>query len=103
MQETKLYYDNVVNVVFDNYGKEYEVKEAKGNWRYINKDNKKISVSTLEEKPLIRNFDDVVVHYVFGWHRELPCPAIGYGVYRKVSGKKIGLKDYYNNIFLSKY
>ena len=95
MQKIELYYDNVVNVVFDNYGKEYEVKEAKGNWKYINKGNEKISLSKIQTKILIRDFRDVVTHYILDWHSSHPCPAIGYSVYRKLTGKKIRLKDYY--------
>lgn len=95
MQTLQLFYDNVVNVVFDNYGNKYEVKEAKGNWKYINHNNKKVSISSLQEKPLIQDFDDVVFHYRFGWHREYPCPAIGYFVYRKITGEKISLKEFF--------
>ena len=95
MDKIHIFYDNVVNVVYDNYGKEYEVKEGKGNWRYINKDNTKISVSTLPHKTLIRDFGDVSVHYILEWHRTHPCFAIGYFVLRKESKKKISLQEYY--------
>lgn len=95
MQTLQLYYDNVVNVVFDNYGNQYQVKEAKGNWKYINHNNKKVSVSTLQEKPLIQDFEDVVSRYVLGWHRDFNCPAIGYFVYRKITGKNISLQEYF--------
>jgi hypothetical protein len=94
MKSEVLYYDSVVNVVFDNYGNEYEVKEGKGNWIYINKDNKKISVSSLATKHLIRNFDDVMAHYILDWHTEYPCFAIGYYVYIKESNKKVSLQDF---------
>ena len=94
MLENTIYYDNVWNVVFDTYGKEYPIKDVSG-WKCINIDNKKLGVSKLPIRVRIKNFDDVVVNYVFGWHRTHPCPAIGYSVYRKVTGKKISLKDYY--------
>jgi hypothetical protein len=87
--------------VWDTYGKEYAIKVHQG-WKFINIGNSKVGINKLPQRVLIRNFDYVVVNYVFGWHRSHPCPAIGYSVYRKVSKKKIGLKDFYNNIFLSK-
>lgn len=95
MDNTQLYYDDVVNVVFDNYGKTHEVKEAKGNWKYINIDNKKLSISKLPTKPLIRNMDDITFRYIFcGWHIKYPCVAIDYLVYMKHLRKKISFKQY---------
>jgi hypothetical protein len=80
--------------VWDTYGKEYPIKEHQG-WKFVNIGNSKVGINKLPQRVLIRNFDDVVVNYVFGWHSSHPCPAIGYSVYRKVTGKKITLKDYY--------
>jgi len=95
MLQNTIYYDNVWHRVWDTHGKEYAIKEHQG-WKFINVGDKKLGVSKLPIKPLIRNFDDVVVNYVCGgWHRSFPCPAIGYSVYRKVTGKKISLKYYY--------
>jgi hypothetical protein len=94
MKEEQIYYDEMGNYGWSTH-KQYPVVERK-NWKYIVVDGKQIGVSKLPIKPLIRNFDDVVVNYVCGgWHRTHPCPAIGYSVYRKVTGKKISLKDYY--------
>jgi hypothetical protein len=96
MANTQLFYDDVVNVVFDNYGKTHEVKEAKGNWKYINLYNSKLSVSKLPTKPLIRNMDDVHFRYIFcGWHQKYPCIAIDYLIYMKHLRKKITFKQYY--------
>lgn len=95
MQNIIFYYDDVVNVVFDNYGNEYTVKEAKGNWKFFNYSNKKISVSSLQNKPLIRDFNDVMAHYIFCWHRSYPCRAIGYYVYIKQTKRKITLDQYF--------
>ncbi|MCX6208342.1 MAG: hypothetical protein NTZ59_02275 [Bacteroidetes bacterium] len=92
-----IYYDNVWQRVWDTHGKEYTIKEHQG-WRFINLGSNKIGINKLPQRVQIKDFDDVVVNYVFGWHRTHPCPAIGYSVYRKVTGKKITLKDYYNNI-----
>jgi hypothetical protein len=95
MDNTQLYYDDVVNVVFDNYGKTHDVKEAKGNWKYINLDNSKVSISKLPTKPLIRNFDDVYYRYVFcGWHQKYPCVVIDYLVFMKHNRKKLNYKQY---------
>ena len=97
MANTQLYYDDVVNVVFDNYGKTYEVKEAKGNWKYINLNNFNLSVSKLPTKPLISQFDDVMFRYIFcGWHQNYPCIAIDYLVYMKHLNKKITFNQYLN-------
>jgi hypothetical protein len=52
-----IFYDFVGNVVFDTYGKTYQVKESKG-WKFVNVGKSKISVSKLQKKFLIRNFDD---------------------------------------------
>lgn len=89
-----IYYDNVWQRVWDTYGKEYIIKEHSG-WKFINAGDKKIGISKLPTRVQIKDFDDVVVNYVFGWHREFPCPAIGYFVYRKVSNKKITMKEYF--------
>ena len=56
----------------------------------------KLGVSKLPVKMRINSFDDVVFAYIFeGWHRSFPCVAIGYYVYRKVSKKKITMKEYF--------
>jgi hypothetical protein len=93
METTKLFYDNVSNIVFDANGKEYPIKEYNRS-KCVNVGDKRIALSKLEQKPLIRDFDDVVFNYVFAWHSTYPCPAIGYFVYRKVKKNKITLKDY---------
>jgi len=94
MQNNTIYYDNVWHRVWNTHGKEYVIKEHQG-WKFINVADKKIGISKLPIRTQINNFDDVVVNYVFGWHRTHPCPAIGYSVYRKVTGKKITLKEYF--------
>jgi hypothetical protein len=101
MLQNTIYYDNVWNVVFDTYGREYPIKDVSG-WKCINIDNKKVGVSKLPIRTQIKDFDDVVVNYVFGWHRTHPCPAIGYSVYRKVTNERISMKDYYSKIFLTR-
>jgi hypothetical protein len=80
--------------VWDTHGKQYTIKEHRG-WKYIDVANKKIGVSKLQQKPQIRNFDDVVLNYMFCWNVWYPCPAIGYYVFKKHTGQKISLKEYY--------
>lgn len=95
MQKEQIYYDKMGNYGYSTH-KQYPVVERKS-WKYIVVNGKQIGISKLPIKPQINSFDDVVFNYVFGWHSSFPCPAIGYFVYRKVSGKKITLKDYYKN------
>ena len=76
MNIEKLYYDNVCNSVYDTHGKQYTIKEHRG-WKFVNVNNKKIGISSLREKIQIRNFEDVVYHWIFsGWFYLYPCPAI---------------------------
>ena len=93
MTTTKLFYDNVSNVVFDANGKEYPIKEYNRS-KCINYENKKIALSKIEQKTLIRDFDDVIFNYVFNWHAIYPCPAIEYFVYRKVKNSNVSLSEY---------
>lgn len=95
MLNNTIYYDNVWNVVFDTHWNEYPIKVHR-DWKFINIDNKKLGISKLPIRIRIRDFDDVVTNYVCCWHTSFPCCAIGYMVKRKVTGKKITLKDYYN-------
>lgn len=95
MIETKLYYDNVSNVVFDANGKEYPIKTY-NRCKCVNFNDKKIAVSKLENKTLIRDFEDVIYNYIFKWHDMYDCPAIGYLVYRKVKKNNISLKEYFS-------
>ena len=45
----------------------------------------KIAVSKLNVKLRIRDFDDVVYHYIFsGWYQKYPCPAIEHLVNKKL-------------------
>jgi len=97
MQNNTIYYDNVWHRVWNTHGKEYVIKEHQG-WKFIIVGNTKIGINKLPQRVQIKDFDDVVVNYVFGWHRTHPCPAIGYLVYRKVKGERISLKDYFKNI-----
>ena len=94
MQNIQLFYDAVSNIVFDANGKEYPIKEY-NRCKQVNFNDGKIAVSKLPQKPLIRNFEDVCFHYMFCWHRTHPCIAIGYMVYRKRTGSKITLKEYF--------
>jgi hypothetical protein len=101
MLKNTIYYDNVWNVAFDTHGREYAIKVHR-DWKFINIGDKKVGVSKLPIRTQIKDFDDVIANYTCHWHRTSPCPAIAYSVYRKVTNKKISLKDYYNNIFLSR-
>ncbi len=95
MANIQLFYDDVSNVVFDANGKEYPIKEYNRS-KQVNVNNKKLSVSKLPTKPLIRNMDDVHFRYIFcGWHQKYPCIAIDYLVYMKHLRKKITFKQYY--------
>jgi hypothetical protein len=93
-QLENVFYCKVCNCVFDPHGKVYEIKEHR-NWKYINIDNKKVGVSSLEEKLRIFNFDDFLFSYVFnGLFRTFPCLAMDYYVYRKMTSKNISTKQY---------
>jgi hypothetical protein len=95
MNNTQLYYDDVSNIVFDANGKEYEIKTY-NRCKQVNVSNRKIAVSKLPIKPLIRNVDDVYHKYIFcGWHQQYPCIAIDYLVYMKHIRKKITFKQFY--------
>ena len=93
MTTTKLFYDNVSNIVFDANCKTYPIKEYNRS-KCVNVDNKRIAISKLELKTLIRDFNDVIYNYCFNWVGSYDCPAIGYFVYRKVKNSRITLKDY---------
>ena len=94
MNNTQLYYDDVSNEVFDAYGKTYPIKEY-NRCKQVNIDNKRVSVSKLPIKPLIRNFDDVMFRYIFcWWHRDYPCVAIDYLMHLKKNNRKISFTEY---------
>ena len=94
MDNIQLYYDDVSNIVFDANGKEYPIKEY-NRCKQVNVGNKKISISKLPTKPLIRNMDDVYHKYIFcSWHIKYPCIAIDYLVYMKHLNKKITFNQY---------
>jgi hypothetical protein len=96
MNNIQLYYDDVSNIVFDANGKEYPIKEY-NRCKQVNVGNKKISISKLPNKSLIRNMDDVMFRYIFcGWHQKYPCVAIDYLVYMKHLNKKITFNQYLN-------
>ena len=82
MAENKLYYCNVWHIAHDTHGSTHQIKTHRG-WQFVNYNNTKIGISKLPIKPLIRNFDDVCIYYVFKWHNSHPCPAIGYFVKKK--------------------
>lgn len=92
---SEIYYCNVGNVCYDTYGKIYEIKSG-GNWKHINVNGKKIGVSTLPIKMKIFNFDDFTFLYWSYLFQSFPCPAMGYYVYLKMSGRSISLKKYFN-------
>jgi len=80
--------------VYDTYGKEYPIKEHR-NWKFVNINNKKIGVSTIQIKMKVSNFDDFVFAYIFGGLAHThPCFAMDYLVYRKLTNKNITLKEY---------
>lgn len=89
-----LFYDFVGNVVFDTSDKIYEVKESKG-WKFINIGKNKVSVSKLQQKFLIRNFDDFVAKYAIYFCANYRCLAMEYFVYRKEAKKNITLKEFF--------
>lgn len=94
MNNIQLYYDDVSNIVYDANGKEYPIKEY-NRCKQVNIGNKKVSISKLTTKPLIRNMDDVYYRYVFcGWHQKYPCIVIDYLVFMKHNRKKINYKQY---------
>lgn len=80
----KIYYCPEGKIVFDAYGKEYPIKKDK-RWEFINVNGSKIGVSKLKERIRIRDFDDVVFHWIFsGWFYLYPCPAIELLVNKKL-------------------
>lgn len=89
-----IFYDFVGNVVFDAYGKIYPIKGDK-RWYYINVGKDKVSVSKLKRKFLIRDFDDFSARYAIYFYANAPCPAMGYYVFRKITGKQISLQEYF--------
>ena len=89
-----IFYDFVGNVVFDTYGKTYEVKESKG-WKFVNIGKDKVSVSKLQQKFLIKNFDDFISRYAIYFCAHHRCLAMEYYVYIKETGKKISLKEFF--------
>jgi hypothetical protein len=89
-----IFYDFVGNVVFDTYGKIYEVKESKG-WKFVNVGKDKVSVSKLQKKFLIRNFDDFTARYALYFCANYRCLAMEYFVYRKVTGKQVTVKEFF--------
>ena len=97
MQNIQLYYDNVGEVVFDNYGKEYPIKIASGNWKYVNFNNKKVTIDKLERRFLINNFEDVIARYAIEWNRTYPCFAIEYFIFRKEKKVKVSLQEFRKN------
>lgn len=90
-----IFYDFVGNVVFDTYGKTYQLKESKG-WRFINIGKDKISVSKLQKRFLIRSFDDFTARYALYFCANYRCLAMEYFVYKKQTKKNITLKDFFN-------
>jgi len=97
----EIFYCSVGNCGWSTH-KEYAVVERK-NWKYIVVDGKQIGVAKLPEKIRIRNFDDFVFSYVFGGiFSNLPCLAMDYFVYRKITGKKIPIRAYLDFINLKK-
>jgi len=91
----QIFYCNVGNICWDTYGNTYPIKTG-GNWKHINVDGRKVGVSTLSVKVKIFNFDDFVFWYVFGGLcQKLPCPAMGYYVYQKMTGRSISLVNYF--------
>ena len=94
----QIFYCTVGSVCWDAYGNIYPIKTG-GNWKHINVYGRKVGISTLPVKVKIFDFDDFVFWYVFGGLcQKLPCPAMGYYVYQKMSGKSISLTNYFKNI-----
>ena len=86
----KIYYCPEGNIVFDAYGREYPIKKDK-RWEYINVNDTKVGTAKLTRKLRIRDFDDVIFHWIFsGWFYKYPCPAIEVLVDKKL--KQIGIK-----------
>ena len=86
----KIYYCPEGKVVYDAYGKEYPIKKDK-RWEFINVNDTKVGTAKLKRKLMIRDFDDVVFHWIFsGWFYKYPCPAIEQLVNKKL--KQIGIK-----------
>ena len=85
----KIYYCPEGKIVYDAYGKEYQIKNDK-RWEFINVNDKKVGVSKLRKKLRIRDFDDVVFHWIFsGWFYKYPCPAIEILVDKKLKQQGI--------------
>lgn len=85
----KIYYCPEGNIVYDAYGKEYPIKKDK-RWEFINVNDTKVGTAKLRRKLRIRDFDDVVFHWIFsGWLYKYPCPAIEVLVNKKL--KQIGI------------
>lgn len=81
--------------MFDTHGKIYEIKEHR-NWKFINVNNIKVGVNKLSVKMKIFNFDDFLFNYIFGGLSEkYPCIAMEYYVYRKMTNKRITIKDFF--------
>lgn len=90
----QIFYCNVCNSVWDAHGKIYEIKEHR-NWKFINVGDKKVGVSSLPIRLKIFSFDDFIFAYWSYLLQRFPCPAMGYYVYQKMSGRSISLVNYF--------
>ena len=90
----QIFYCPVRNCVYNTHGKILEIKERDGK-RWVNYKDKQVNVKSLEQKMMIRDFDDFTFAYWSKLCQSHPCIAMGYYVYLKMSRKSISMKDYF--------